>query len=582
MGPSEADWAAGAPIPDLGAFAEASFFAGLPEESVHRLRDQAEPVQLNMGEWLFHEGEEADCAYVVRAGRLHILSEGQVIRTARRGAVIGELALLTGGTRTASVCAQRDSQLWRLGRGEFEHLVVADQRFALALCRALARKLAEHRAPITQRQLPRRIAIIALDTDVSSDDLAARLGAELTLAGRASVILPGQIAPAPEYAAAVDRAEAISRWIVLSAGSGPGDAWTDMCIAEADRVIAVSHGHPTRRWIAGAPLLRGCELLVVGRSVPDALLRAFDPAIVQTLPDEAAVRRSLEIGARRLSGRAVGIVFSGGGARAFAHLGVVQELRACGVRIDRVGGVSMGALVAGAVAAAWDDDTMFQRFHRYFVEQNPTGDYTLPAFSLIRGLRTRSLLAEAFGDMTIEGLSIPFFCLSADLNSRAAVVHRSGSLRQAIFSSLAVPGVFPPVPTQDGRLLVDGGVLDNLPVETMAADAEGPVIAVDVTRAAVWRPRGPSNASPRARVRRVISGQDVALPRLGETLLQTLAVGSNDTVTAARRHADVVITPAVDGVGLLDWHQLPQMRQAGRSAVRHLLEHDPAALRACL
>jgi len=98
----------------------------------------------------------------------------------------------------------------------------------------------------------------------------------------------------------------------------------------------------------------------------------------------------------------------------------------------------------------------------------------------------------------------------------------------------------------------------------------------------VWRPRGPSNSSPRARLRRVISGQDVALPRLGETLLQTLAVGSNDTATAARRHADVVITPAVDGVGLLDWHQLPGMREAGRRAVHHLLEQDPAALRGCL
>lgn len=152
----------------------------------------------------------------------------------------------------------------------------------------------------------------------------------------------------------------------------------------------------------------------------------------------------------------------------------------------------------------------------------------------------------------------------------------------SVLASLALPGVFPPVPTPDGRLLVDGGVLDNLPVGTMAADAEGPVIAVDVSRAAVWRPRDISSSSRRARVRQVISGQYVALPRLGETLLQTLAVGSNDTVTAARRHADVVITPAVDGVGLLDWHRLPQMRDAGRQAVRHLLEQDPAALRGCL
>jgi NTE family protein len=580
VGPSEPDSAAGRPTPDRST--EASFLAGLPGESLDRLRDRAQSVRLQVGEWLFHEGDQADCAYVVRSGRLHVVSDGRIIRTARRGGVLGELALLTGGTRTASVRAQRDSHLWRVGRNEFEELIMADQRFALTLCRALGSKLAEHRSPVTQLPPPRRIAIVALDAGVSSDDIAARLATELARAGETTVLRSGDLAADGDHAAAVERAEELSRWVVLSADAGPGDRWTDTCLAEADRVIAVSRGHPTHQWITHAPLLYGCELLILGASVADALLHRFEPGMVQTLADEIAVRRYLVLGARRLSGRSVGIVFSGGGARAFAHLGVVQELRARGVRIDRAGGVSMGALVAGAVAAEWDDDTMFHRFRRYFVEQNPTGDYTLPAFSLIRGLRTRRLLAEAFGDTTIEDLPIRFFCLSADLNSRAPVIHRTGSLRQAILSSLAVPGVFPPVPTSDGRLLVDGGVLDNLPVETMAADREGPVIAVDVTHALVWRPQHATRASGRARARRLISGQDVALPRLAETLLQTLVVGSNDTVSAARRHADVVITPTVERVGLLDWNQLPRMRDAGRNAVRELLDKDPGALRACL
>jgi NTE family protein len=582
MGPSQGRPSGEAPNPDTNAFAEASFLGGLPEESLDRLREKAEPVRLRMDEWLFHEGEPADCAYVVRSGRLHVLSEGRIIRTARRGGVIGELALLTGGTRAASVRAQRDAHLWRVGRDEFERLITEDHQFALALCRVLGGKLAEHRSPVTQRQTPRRIAIISLDAGISSDDVAARLAAELAPAGRTSVLHPDQLAADADHTAAVERAEAASRWVLLSASAGAGDAWTETCLSEADRVIAVSRGRPTREWIAGAPLLRGCELLILGPTVPEALVETLEPAGVQTLPDEAAVRRSLALGARRLAGRAVGIVLSGGGARAFAHLGVVQELRASGVRIDRAGGVSMGALVAGAVAAEWDDDTMFRRFRRYFVEQRPTSDYTLPAFSLIRGARTRRLLADAFGQTAIEALPLRFFCVSADLNRRAPVIHRTGSLAEATFASLALPGVFPPVPTPDGRLLVDGGVLDNLPVATMAADAEGPVIAVDVSRAAVWRPRRSSRSSRRARLSRLISGQDVALPRLAETLLQTLAVGSNDTVTAARRHADVVITPAVEGVGLLDWNQLPQMRDVGRTAVRRLLEDDPAALSACL
>jgi NTE family protein len=243
----------------------------------------------------------------------------------------------------------------------------------------------------------------------------------------------------------------------------------------------------------------------------------------------------------------------------------------------------MGALVGGLVGMQMDDATMFDTFRRYFVDQNPTGDYTLPAYSLIRGLRTRRSLADAFGETRIEGVPVRFFCVSTDLNRRARVIHRTGLLHQAVFASLALPGVFPPVPTPDGHLLVDGGVLDNLPVEIMAADAEGPVVPVDVSRAEAWQPRRTVPRSAwRAHARRLILGQDVELPRLAETMLRTLLVGTNDTAAAARRHADVVITPAVGPTGLLDWNRLPQMRDVGRTAVRRLLETDPSVLRVCL
>lgn len=560
-----------------------SLLASLPEETIERLRDQAEPVRLKAGEWLFGEGEEADCAYLVRSGRVDVISDGRIIRTARRGDVIGELALLTGGTRAASVRAQRDCQLWRLEREDFEQLVTADERVAVALCRVLGSKLAEHRSPVTRPHPPRRVAIVALDAGISTGDVAARLAAELAPAGEVAVLRSSEFAPDADHVAAVERAEAVSRWVVLSAGDRPDDRWTAACLAEADRVIALSRCRPRGEWMAQAPMLRGCELLLIGSLVDDTLLRILEPAVVQRLPDETAIRRYVARGARRLSGRAVGIVLSGGGARAFAHLGVVEELRTSGIRIDRVGGVSMGALVGGFVAQGMDDDSIFQTFHGYFVDQNPTRDYTIPAFSLLRGGRTRRLLAEAFGDTRIEDLPLHFFCVSTDLTSRARVIHRTGSLSQATYASLALPGVFPPVPTPDGRLLVDGGVLDNLPVETMAADAEGPVIAVDVSRAQAWRPQaGVARSSWRAHVRRLITGQDVELPRLAETLLRTVAIGGNDTVASARRHADVVITPAVARAGLLDWSQLPQMRDAGRAAVHELLETDPGALRGCL
>jgi NTE family protein len=129
------------------------------------------------------------------------------------------------------------------------------------------------------------------------------------------------------------------------------------------------------------------------------------------------------------------------------------------------------------------------------------------------------------------------------------------------------------VATADGRLLVDGGVLDNLPVETMASRGEGPVIAVDVTGRAGRRDlvQGARFARLARPLRRALTGSEVEIPRLGETLVRAVTVGSIDTAAAARKHADVVITPAVEGVGLMDWKALARMQELGRAAARAAL-----------
>jgi CRP-like cAMP-binding protein len=315
MSSSEGERSAVAATPDIAGVSGGSLLDDLPGGSLDRLRYDAEPIRLEVGEWLFHEGDQADCAYIVRSGRVEVISDGQIIRTARRGAVIGELALLTSGARTASVRAQRASHLWRLDRTEFQRLIMADPQFALALCRALGGKLAEHRSPVTRSVSWHRIAIVALDAGVSSDDVAARLTTELAPAGKATILRSGDFASDADHLAAIERAEAVSRWVVLSAGDRPGDRWPDTCLAEADRVIAVSRCHPTREWIQQAPVLRGCELLVLGRWVSNELLRMLEPVVVQTLADETAMRRCVALCARRLSGQAVGKLFSQGAGR---------------------------------------------------------------------------------------------------------------------------------------------------------------------------------------------------------------------------------------------------------------------------
>jgi predicted acylesterase/phospholipase RssA len=303
------------------------------------------------------------------------------------------------------------------------------------------------------------------------------------------------------------------------------------------------------------------------------VLAAFRPREVHVRPGLAELLETTDALARRLAGRSLGLVLSGGGARAFAHLGVVEELRDAGLRFDRLAGVSLGSVVAGALAMGYDLEAIYEGFVRHFVDENPSNDYTLPAIAVLRGRKARRVLEDVMDEVHIEELPTSFFCLSCDLVAREPVVHRTGLLRNAIYASLAIPGVFPPVAPGDGRLLVDGGVLDNLPVEAMSQAREGPVVASDVTmHDGRWaKARRPSPRKLSTALRRAFTGTEQVVPRLGETLFRTFTLGSADTAAAAQAHADLLVTPRVEGAGLLDWKQLPRLREAGRAAAREVL-----------
>jgi NTE family protein len=164
---------------------------------------------------------------------------------------------------------------------------------------------------------------------------------------------------------------------------------------------------------------------------------------------------------------------------------------------------------------------------------------------------------------TFEDLVRPFLCVSTDLIRAELVSHRRGDLRLAVAASMALPAFAPPV-RLDGRLLCDGGVIDNLPVAAMAAEGEGPIIACDVGEP-MDRHVGRVEAPDRD-------------PTLGETLYNLILLRTEDTLAAAGRHAQLLILPERGGVGRLDFHQLDRMREEGRRAAARALETAPPEL----
>ena len=216
--------------------------------------------------------------------------------------------------------------------------------------------------------------------------------------------------------------------------------------------------------------------------------------------------------------------------------------------------------------------------------RRPLGDYALPITSLVRGGRARAMLARTFGEEpAIEELAREFFCVSCDLVTGEEVVHRNGSVAQAVAASMCLPGIFAPI-RQAGSLLVDGGVLDSLPVGPMATTMEGPIVAVDVGRRFDHaRTQAGRGARIAARWTAARTGSPVVaegpLPTIKETLARSLVLGSVETARAARQRADVVVEPDTGRCEMLDFGRLDEMVDAGRRAAREALADDAVRAR---
>ena len=561
--------------------ARTPLFSGIGPEFQEQFAARSTTRHLGTGQWLFHEHEPADAMYVIRTGRLEVVDEatGTVIRELGRGDVIGELALLTDSPRSASTRAARATDVIAIDRADFNKLLQGSPALSLALNRSLGRQLRDTRASVpTTRPRPTTVALVALDGAVPLPRLTARLGdalkAHLSVAvlnetGLPTASVPGE--PAGLYGPLLDRAEAGHDLVLLNGGFAlPGDAWTTFCLQQADRILAVTAGGPVPSGLARLEL-PGCDL-VAYETAPGKLggwAAALNPAeshLIREPEFDADIARA----ARRLSGTSVGIVLSGGGARAFSHIGVLEELTAAGLTIDRVMGVSMGAIIGGLFAMGRDADEIDAICFDEWVQRRPLRDFTIPRYSLIRGQRVQSMLHRTFGTSLIEELPRSFMCASTELRSGQLRIARHGELWESVGYSINLPFLGPPV-VRGRDLFVDGSLLDNLPVKAMADMGEGPIIAVDV-KATLERPQSGQAAAR--------GGDDRSLrpPSLNETLMRVLLLGSENTSEAARRHADLVIKPRAQGIGLLEFHQIDAAREAGRAAAREALQQAPAGL----
>lgn len=533
---------------------------------------EAEWFSLPGGWPLFSAGEPPDGLYFVLSGSLAAFRgrDNSLVGYIRAGEPVGEMALIAGDGHSGSVYAIRDTEMLRFRRDTFDKLIDLHPQLMRNLAQLMLRRSRENRAK-NARAEPKVYALVStsptIDLRLRARTLAeamARFGKNVCVIGEEAddmlsewfddlerdhdaVFLITPIADSTWFRTCLRQADRV--WILARSDAVPSIPLLPEDDASPARqfqfvdIILLHHGADPRRDATAEQWRRACNAA-----------RLFH---WRGLDDVDAARL-----ARVVCGTATGLVLSGGGARAYAHLGVVRALRETGTPIDIVGGTSMGGIVAACYAMGWDDNEMEMRIRKAFVESNPLGDYVLPVVSLSRGRRVETRLEEHFGDRLIDDLEVPFFCVSTNLVTGAPHVHRSGLLRHALRASISLPGILPPVVDGAESLLVDGAVTMNFPVDVMKEMHRGPIVGVDVARKSAIDPQDFIDAPDF--IGWVTRRGFGAPPPIATLLMHTATLAVDPWI--GRDGADVLVTPEMPDVDLRDWKKFDAAVEAGYEA----------------
>ncbi len=577
--------------------ASTGLFSVLDEATLKSVEAVLEPVRVPGGEILIRQGDPGDSLYVLIYGRLQITVRGEsgeeeVIGEVGRGEVVGEMAVLTGEPRSATARAIRDTELVRFSKDAFERVIGSNPRAMMLVARRLVTRLKSARRPFPKTKL-NTIAIVSLDRNLPLSEFSTRLVAAFSKSGSTlhlnSRVLNKDVGGGlasldlsssdPRISVWLDAQESTHKYVIYEADLD-FSPWTGLCLRQADRILLVAHsdampeirgrGEEYERLCSSKTAVRK-ELILVH---PEASGRPVDTMKWLGAVTGRATHHHLRYGsqadydrlARLLTGRAVGLVLGGGGARGLAHIGVIRALEEAGVPVDVIGGTSMGAVIAAQYALGHGYAELLEINKKGWVDLDPFKDKTIPIMAILSCRKLDRMLAMMFGDAKIEDLWLKFFCVSANLTQAELNVHTEGSLARAVRSSLAIPGVAVPV-FDNGNLFVDGGVLNNLPGDVMGRICGGSVIVVDVS-AQKDLSVDPHTARPPSPWRILWSrinplSSPIDAPSIISIMMRTIMIGSLHSSKMVAQHADLYIRPPVERHGMFDWKSINQIVETG-------------------
>lgn len=561
--------------------------------------------ELPGGHHLFHQGDEGNSLFILISGRLQVVVKTldgteKTIGEIARGETVGEMAIFTGEPRSAGVVAVRDSVLVGISKDAFEEMIARSPTMIMNITRLIIERLKLRNVLDRNPVKVVNVALVPLSFALRMKDFSQLLFKKMNRHGKAmhlsgpsvgqllndediAYAAPAEIGHYRRLTAWLDEQEANHDYMIYEADPISSE-WTKRCLRQADEIILIANEAES----PGLSLIEK-ELLGQGQKITTAsqTLVVLHHSWSQEMPfptepwlHDREVRfhhhivehseKDMERLVRFLTGNAIGLALAGGGAKGFSHIGIYKALEENNFPIDVAGGTSIGGIIAGLIAMGKTHQEVHKICREAFIgNPTPLADYNIfPLISLLKGKKLDRLLHAVFGERNIEDQWLNYFCISTNLTKSQAKMHTRGSLKKAIRASISLPGIFPPV-LDNGDLLIDGGIFNNLPIDVMGEMGAGRIIAVDLDteRDCIGLESIPGTwGILKDRFFRKIKHN---LPSMMATLVQATTLNSDYKTRQLRLQADLCFNPRLSQFGLMEWKAYDKIVEVG---YRHAME----------
>ncbi len=572
-------------------------FVDLPVELLELVAVRARRRRVESGAVLCTAGEPGNEFFVVLTGVVRIVAPtargDEVVAELGPGEWFGEMALITGEPRSATVIAASDTTVLVLARSDFQQILAQLPAVGLALSHVLSRRLRAHLQRRQNRERPGAIAAVTASPSARDTMLLLNIAAALGDAAGIPVAIVDHVSDSLFDWPAVDGVTVLGDGVLdpamlraahplLIIWVAASDARTPALTRQADAVWALDDGAAQLLKSVDVPFARiRCESGAAAADTPALQLVPAEvvvAAIVRTHPGSAAAV-ALRRFARRVLGRRVGLALSAGGAKGLAHVGALRCFERAGLEFDLIAGTSMGGIVGGLIAAGRDSVGLLASFQAFTRNIRRTLlDFTLPEVSLLRGEKKRRAIREQTGEREIQDLVLPFWTVAADLVTGREVVFSHGPLWQALDATSAIPAVFPPVALYD-QVLVDGWVVNPLPADILRREGADIVIAVDTSAGVDPTVRTDQHGNALQRLR-----HRLANPAIVRVVLRAMEVGARERTLANLALVDAAVQPDLTAFSVADVQHVGEIVERGEAAaeaalpaIRAAMQRRPAA-----